>query len=293
MLDMFMESSGRVGNALTIDLEDWRQLVGWKMAGKFIHPDGAVLDELDALLRLLSERGTRVTFFVLANVAQAYPNVIRSIAEAGHEIASHGWSHCRVYLQSPRTFRAETRQAKDLLEQIVQESVVGYRAAEFSITAASWWALEVLGELGFKYDSSVYPVSAKRYGVPGFPPFPSTVTIRPGTVVEEIPPSTLEWKGRRWPIGGGTTLALLPYRVLEAGIRALNSQHQPAVLYFHPYEFSPRQLKLPVAIATPSNLAIALRHSLPHNFARKRIPHRVRRLLSDFRFGPTKEVIND
>jgi polysaccharide deacetylase family protein (PEP-CTERM system associated) len=285
------QTGGRVINALTIDLEDWRQLVRWKMTGEVSGPEQAVTREVDTLLCLLSQHGTRATFFVLANVAKTYPHLVRRIAEEGHEIASHGWSHRRVYTQSPQLFRAETLQSKELLEQIVQQPVVGYRAAEFSITSASWWALELLAELRFEYDSSIYPVAARRYGIPRFDPNPSTLSLGNGRSLREIPPLTLEWAGRRWPVGGGTTFALVPSRVIDGTIRSQNSRHRPAVLYFHPYEFSSERLKPHMGQAAPSSLSIGLRHSVPHNFARQRIPHRVHKLLTEFHFAPIKEML--
>jgi polysaccharide deacetylase family protein (PEP-CTERM system associated) len=282
-----------VVNALTIDLEDWRQLAHRKITGQFIRPTADVVTETDFLLELLARAGVRATFFVLGNVAEAYPGLICRIDAACHEIASHGLTHTLVYRQSIAEFRAETRRAKALLEDTIGRPVVGYRAAEFSITIRSWSALQVLAEEGFRYDSSVFPIAGRRYGVGSAPLGPHTVTTSGGARIVEFPPTAVVWCGRRWPIAGGGYFRVLPYAVTRAALRRVNAEERPGVVYLHPYEFAPDRLTVPVRSRTVRRLMVYLRYGILHNLGRQRIRERFERLLADFQFAPIREVLHN
>lgn len=287
--------SGQVLNALTIDVEDGRQLLHWKMTGDVIPPSPKVVCETESLLAILSAHNVRATFFVLSNVAETFPDLVRRIDDAGHEIASHGLSHSLVYRQSPAQFREETRRAKDLLQAIIGKPIYGYRAAEFSITKRSWWALDILAEEGFVYDSSIYPIAGKRYGVASFPLEPHGIRTRQNNAILEFPLTAIERWGRRWPVAGGGYFQFSPYWLTRAAIREVNQRGRPAVVYLHPYEFADNKLKLrvPLSKLSPRACFVYIRHSTIRNFARESLRHRFIRLLHDFRFVPIKELVQN
>lgn len=277
-------------NALSFDVEDWRQIVRWKLTGEVTDPDPAVVRETDGILELLDGAGVRATFFVLANVARTFPELVRRIDAAGHEVGSHGFSHRLVYRQSPEEFREESRRAKELLEWTLGKPVLGYRAAEFSVTRASWWALEILAELGFEYDSSVYPIGGRRYGVPDSPLVPYRVEME-GRNILEFPMTAVERRGRRLPVAGGGYFRLMPYSWTRAAIRKVNAEGRTAVVYLHPYEFTTSRLSVDVDHTSLRSRLIALRYSAVHNFAPARVRRRFERLLRDFRFDSIHSLI--
>lgn len=280
-------------NALTIDLEDWRQLVSRRITGRLDPPDPAVLDEVLFILDTLAEHRVRATFFVLDSIAAAFPRMVRRISALGHEIASHGSSHQRIYNQTPDEFRRETREARQRLEEVTGEAVSGYRAAEFSITMRSLWALEILAEEGFIYDSSIYPIRGRRYGIPGFPPEPGVLKTRNGGRIVEFPPTTIEALGRRWPVAGGGYFALLPYNITREALRVRNGKGLPALVFLHPYEFSESLLRVRVPKPSIRGALISLRYSVLQRLTRGLIRDRFRRLLADFDFSPVRDLLNN
>jgi polysaccharide deacetylase family protein (PEP-CTERM system associated) len=275
-------------NVLTFDVEDWHQLVEWKLTGTLPPCSPNVVGLTHDILDALSRRGIRATFFVLGLVARAYPQLVRDIDAAGHEIGSHGWSHKLVYRQTPGEFAAETRQSKAALEDIVGRAIAGYRAAEFSITAASLWALEILADAGFKYDSSVFPIRARRYGIPDAPLEAYQVTTPSGHIME-LPLTVVAWRGRRYPVGGGGYFRVAPYALTKAAISRVNAAGRPAVIYFHPYEFS-RALLVPPVLSVKGWLAGA-RYLLFHNVNRQTNRRKFARLLDEHRFVPAAEIL--
>ncbi len=275
-------------NALTIDVEDWHQLVEWKLNGTMPACSPHVVRQTHDVLAMLAERGVRATFFVLGLVARAFPQLVRDIHSSGHEIGCHGWSHTLVYRQSPAEFAAETRQAKDALENIIGGAVTGYRAAEFSITDASRWALDALAQAGFLYDSSIFPMRGRRYGMPDSPTSPYRVETSSGSIME-LPMTVVTRRSRRYPVGGGGYFRLAPYALTRAAIREVNAAGHPAVVYFHPYEFSDRLL-LP-RLSSISGYLRGGRYLLFHNMNRRANRRRFARLLEDCRFAPASEIL--
>lgn len=276
-------------NALTFDIEDWHQLVEWKLNGVRPACSDHVLGQTYDILDTLAARDIRATFFILGLVAEAHPKLVRDIAAAGHEVGSHGWSHELIYRQTREAFAAETRRSKAVLEDAVGTRIDGYRAAEFSITTQSLWALDELVEAGFTYDSSIFPIAGSRYGIPGTPLGPHTVTTAAGDLIE-VPLTAVEWRGRHWPVGGGGYFRLLPYAVTRAAVEQTNAQGRAANIYFHPYEFS-RSLLVP-RLASASRYVTGGRYVLFHNMNRHLNRRRFARLLSDFDFAPIKDLIN-
>lgn len=275
-------------NALTFDVEDWHQLVEWKLNGTLPDCSPSVLEQTYPLLELLAARGVRATFFVLGLVARAFPQLVRDIDAGGHEVASHGWSHRLVYRQAPGEFAAETRQSKAALEDIVGHAISGYRAAEFSITNASLWAHDILADAGFRYDSSVFPIRARRYGISDAPTMPYRVETASGEIME-LPLTVVDWRGRRYPVGGGGYFRLAPYALTRAAIKKVNAAGRSAVVYFHPYEFS-RTLLLP-RVSTARSYLVGGRYLLFHNMNRHVNRRRFARLLDDYRFAPAAEIL--
>jgi polysaccharide deacetylase family protein (PEP-CTERM system associated) len=268
-----------ITNALTIDFEDWYQgleIPHTEWAGY----EDRVIPAGRKLLRILEEAGTRATFFILGYVAEKHPEIVREIAAAGHEIGTHGYSHTLIYQQSPDLFRSEMDRGIKLLEDITGQRVLGHRAPFFSITRESLWALEVLGELGIRYDSSIFPVLNYRYGIADAPRWPYQVEAGQQQLME-FPISTLQVLGRNLPIAGGAYFRIFPYAFTRSAFRSLNSKGHPAVFYLHPWELDPEHPRIP----------LPRRISLTHYFNLHRTEDRLRRMLRDFKFAPMQEVL--
>lgn len=199
------------------------------------------------LLDQLATKEIKATFFVLGKLARTHPSLVRAIHAAGHEVASHSWEHRRVHTFTRAGFREDARKAKDALEQVIGARVVGYRAPTFSVVRETAWALDVLVELGFVYDSSIFPIAHDRYGIPAAPRAPFLAQGEQHQILE-LPLATLRLCGMNWPIGGGGYFRLLPLWVVEYGLRRTAEQCRPAVamLYAHPWEFDPAQPGLPL-----------------------------------------------
>jgi len=241
--------------------------------------ESRVVANTERLLELLSTSGQRATFFVLGWVAERYPSLVRRIASGGHEIASHGYGHELITGQSPTAFREDIRKAKEILENILSQSVLGYRAPSFSITKDTMWALQVLVEEGYLYDSSIFPVFHDRYGMPSANPKAHQLST-PSGVLWEVPPSTVKYMGIRLPVAGGGYFRLYPYAILRAMLRKLEGEGCPLVMYMHPWEFDPGQPKM------EGSLVSRIRHYLNLD----KTESRMQSLLQDFSFAPIREV---
>ena len=239
----------RIANALTIDVEDYFQVAALAEAvdrEDWHSMEYRVEANTHRLLELLERHETRATFFTLGWVAEKSPGLVRDIQKAGHEVASHGYSHQLIYNQTPEVFREETRRSKKILEDITGEPITGYRAASYSITNQSRWALDILAEEGFVWDSSIFPVHHDRYGMPGTPRWPHRLTTDNGHELAEFPLSTLKFPGYNLPIAGGGYFRLFPYWFSRWGLGSINRQGQPFVFYLHPWEVDPGQPRLDV-----------------------------------------------
>lgn len=276
-----------VRNLLTFDLEDYFHATGLRDAVDPLQWDrlpGRVEYTTRRLLRILAEHGVTATFFALGWVANRYPDLVREIVAAGHELASHGWSHELVYEQTLERFRDDLLRTKELLEDVGGRPVLGYRAPCFSVTDRNRWALEVVAETGHRYDASIYPTRRRRYGDPSCPPEIHR-PLRPAwdhAGLWEVPATVVRVLGRNVPVAGGGYFRFFPYRVTRAAIRHLNRRSRPAVVYLHPWEIDPDQPRLRGASAADS-----WRHYLNLD----RTEARLRRLLRDFEFGPVVEAI--
>ena len=270
-------------NALTIDLEDYYHVSAFQhqvSQEDWKERPSRVGQSTERLLDWLDAAGCKATFFTLGWVAEWHPEVVRLVAERGHEIACHSLRHRTVYEMEPAEFREDTSQAKKLLEDISGKEVLGYRAPSFSITEKAFWAFEVLCELGFAYDSSVFPVRHPNYGTVTASRRPFRIETPSGTLVE-FPMSTMEIAGVRSPFAGGAYFRLLPYWYTRWGIRYLNdSEAMPVCVYLHPLELDPEQPHM------SGNLTARLRHY----FGLSRTPRKFQQLLRDFEFAPLCEM---
>ena len=244
-------SAGSIRNALSFDVEDYFQVAALAAAvdRKSWDKQPSRVDANTArLLDLLAERGVHATFFVLGWIAERHPAIVRSIAAAGHEIACHGYSHELIYRQSPEAFREETRRSKGILEDQAQARIRGYRAATWSITRKSLWALDILAEQGFSYDSSIFPTHHDLYGIPEAPRVPHRLSLPGGATLLEFPPSTVRLGPVNLPVAGGGYFRLLPLAVTRWAIRRINREGLPFLFYLHPWEIDPDQPRMKVGL---------------------------------------------
>jgi len=271
-------------NALSFDVEEWfhnTSLEKYIERSRWEACESTIERNVRALLFLLKEKGVFATFFTLGWIAERHPGLVREISGAGHEIATHGWSHTRAYQQTPEEFEAELRKSADLLEKITGQPVLGHRAACFAITPDTRWVIEALERGGFAYDSSIFPVAHDRYGMVGAPRFPYILRRNGARNLVEFPPSTWRFMGTNIPIAGGGYFRLYPYALTRFFIRDLNRRGHPAMVYLHPPEFDPDQPKVKMSPVDSFRVYVGIKS----NF------RKLERLLWDFKFAPVKEVL--
>jgi polysaccharide deacetylase family protein (PEP-CTERM system associated) len=272
-------------NALSIDVEDWYQVSDFEAEVK--RPDwgqyeGRVVQNTGRLLALLRDYQVRATFFILTWNAERFPELVRQIDRDGHEIASHGYEHRLIYEQTPQEFRADVTRSLDILKSLTGKQILGYRAPSFSITQESLWALDTLVDLGFAYDSSIFPVRDTLYGIRDSQRFPYVIRRNGARQLVEFPMSTVRLGRRNLPLGGGAYLRLLPYRYFHWGMTRLQREGRPAVVYLHPWEIDPGQPRLRVR---------GKRGYSSHYLRLRAMEGKLRRLLRNFRFAPIREVL--
>ncbi len=275
-------------NALTVDVEDYFQVTAF--AGVVDRDDWAVYpsrveNNTRRVMDLLEEHKLKGTFFVLGWVAERFPMLVREISDAGHEVACHGFGHELVYNLRPDAFRKDLRLAKATLEDITGRQVLGYRAPSYSITDKSLWALDILIEEGFRYDSSIFPIYHDNYGIPGAQRFPHDIRRENGTI-REFPLTTMNMdlpgKKLALPIAGGGYLRLLPANIIHWGMRRINQvDGQPAVLFFRPWEIDAEQPRI------KARLKSRFRHYVNIDLTEDKLRH----LFKGLEFGTMMEVL--
>jgi len=274
-------------NALTFDVEDYFHV---ESAASVVRRadwptyESRVQANTRRILDLLDTAEVKATFFVLGWVAERDPALVREIGDRGHEVACHSFAHRLVYAMTLQEFRADVRRAKTAIEDAAGVAVVGYRAPTFSIVRRTIWALDVLAEEGFEYDSSIFPIHHDRYGMPRAPRFPHLVRVGGDRTLAEFPMTTLTIAGTRLPFSGGGYFRLLPYGLIHRVLSWINTrEHQPAIVYLHPWEFDPGQPRLDIRGLS------RFRHYVNLSATESKL----RRLLADFTFGPARDVLRE
>ncbi len=268
-------------NIITIDLEEWYH-------GNLVQDMFSDQEELEVrviantkkLLALFHEANAKATFFVLGCIAERFPELIAEIRSYGHEIATHGYAHELIYKQTKEEFLRDIKNARQIIEGITSEKVKGYRAPSWSVTENSLWALTVLQEEGFLYDSSIFPIRTFLYGIPSAPQFMNyPLKRREEKGLAEVPPSTLSLFGKKFGFSGGFFFRVLPYFIIENGIKRVNKTGNPAVVYLHPREIDPDEPRI----------RLNLRDALINYYGTKWTERKLRKLLKKYQFTSIEE----
>ncbi|WP_206099536.1 XrtA system polysaccharide deacetylase [Rheinheimera riviphila] len=268
-------------NALTVDVEDYFHVAAFEQQitpADWQHMTPRVDRNTRVLLDQFDRNNAKATFFFLGWVAERFPDLVKEVQRRGHEVASHGFSHTRVHQQTQAEFRDDVVKAKDILEQLTGEAVIGYRAPSFSINKQSEWAFEILKDIGHVYSSSTYPIKHDLYGVPDWPQQPY---MRPEGIWE-IPMPTLTMLGRQLPIAGGGYFRLMPYWLSSTLIsKFLREDRMPYMFYFHPWEVDPEQPRVEGA---------GQKSKFRHYVNLDKMEHKLDRLLTQFNWGSLGQV---
>ncbi|MDL1956172.1 MAG: DUF3473 domain-containing protein [Candidatus Desulfofervidus auxilii] len=280
-------------NALTIDLEDYFQVEAFASRINYNDWDNYpchIEKNTKKILDILDFYQIKATFFCLGWIAKRYPLLIKTIAQKGHEIASHGYAHKPIYKQSPKEFREDIKRTKNILEDIIGKPVFGYRAPTYSITQKTLWALEILAEEGYKYDSSIFPIKHDLYGIPNAPRFPFVVMFQRVNVqtcqrLFEFPLTTLRILNLNIPIAGGGYFRLFPYVFIKNALKYINiKEKKPFIFYFHPWELDPNQ---------PRINHIPWRSRFRHYVNLHKTEKKLKKLLLDFKFNTVLKILNN
>ena len=274
-------------NAMTVDVEDYFHVSAFEKEIPISSWDSMpmrVLGNTERILDLFDKHSVKATFFVLGWVAERAPELVKKIGARGHEVACHGMGHQRIYKIGREAFELDVDRSKKLLEDITGLPVHGYRAPSYSITNDSIWALDVLINAGFKYDSSIFPIHHDLYGIPKAPRHPHTLE-REGGSIKEFPPTTYEikvfGKTANLPVSGGGYLRLLPIKFISSALKKINNQGHEAVIYFHPWEIDPQQPRIKAG----------LKSRFRHYVNLKKTYGKLEVLLSEMQFAPMAEVL--
>ncbi len=274
-----------ITNAFTVDVEDYYQVEAFSrhiQRSEWGNYTSHVEKNTDDILALLDEKNIKATFFTLGCVAEKKPSIVRKIVDQGHEIASHGYSHKLIYKQSQEKFRDETIKSKAILEDIAQTEVRGYRAATYSITRKSLWALDILVEAGFIYDSSIFPIRHDRYGIADINPLPHKLETPGGHSIVEFPITILKTRLINFPVAGGGYFRLFPYTFTRWALKHVNQQQNEFVFYIHPWEIDQTQ-----PVIRKAGLVTKFRHY--NNI--KNCKQKLEKLLADFEFDTLGAIL--
>lgn len=269
-------------HGMSVDVEDWYHSILEIGPEQWFRHEERVMPATGELLACLARGGVKATFFVLGDVAERHPELVPMIETAGHEIACHGYAHRLVYDLTPNQFRDDLSHTLDILRSQAQQPIRGYRAPYWSITERSAWALDIVAEMGLRYDSSIYPTRTSLYGIPTAPRVPFRLNTPGGQSLIEIPPSVLKFPLRNVPFAGGIYLRLLPYILVRWGMRRFERQGRSGLVYIHPPEFDPNKPRLAMPLAS------RILHYARLNALRTKLP----RLLDEFRFAPLGALVD-
>lgn len=273
----------RAGRLLvSVDIEDWPQST-WDRS---LEITARSVRNTELVLEILAEHHQKVTMFVLGKFAEKFPETVKQIAREGHEVASHGYGHIEIFRQTPAQFREDAQRAKSLLEDLIGQRVIGYRAPDFSILSDTIWALDILAELGFQYDSSIFPIKETRYGIGEWPTHPVCVRLPSGRSIIELPIATLNLLGQQLPVAGGGYHRLLPWVVIRYVIARSSRRGETFTTYCHPYEFDSAEF-------ATLGLNIPLKVRLHQGVGRKGFRLKFERMLATFRVVQAYEIAGD
>jgi polysaccharide deacetylase family protein (PEP-CTERM system associated) len=270
-------------HCLTFDIEEHFQVSAFDslaQRGQWDRLESRVQRNTEKILAILETRKISATFFVLGWVAERHPNLIRALASAGHEVASHGYEHRMVTTQTPDQFREDIRKSKTILENLIGAEVMGYRAPSFTIVKQTQWALQILVEEGYRYDSSIFPIRHDRYGMPGARPYRHRLDTPIGSIWE-VPPATVQIARARFPVAGGGYFRFFPYPLLRTLLKWAESEGEPLVIYLHPWELDPQQPRMQGGVIS----------RLRHYLNLEKTEGRLLQLLGDFKFGPIRDAV--
>ncbi|MEA5503189.1 polysaccharide deacetylase family protein [Halotia wernerae UHCC 0503] len=270
----------RQQHAFTVDVEDWYH--GAADEEMKVSAERRLHYGLGSLLEFLAEYEIRGTFFWLGQAALDSPHLVKEVAKAGHEIGCHGWFHEFVYKMSPQRFKSDTQRTQELLADLTGKPVVAYRAPYFSITRSSLWALEILAELGFRYDSSIFPVRNWRYGIADFNTQPQQINTPSGSIYE-IPLSIRQVLGQNIPMGGGAYFRLYPYMLTRNNFLTAEREGRPVVFYIHPWELDPDH----------PPISLRWKERLTHNISLRSTKPKLQQLLQEFSFTSLGEILDN
>jgi polysaccharide deacetylase family protein (PEP-CTERM system associated) len=266
--------------AFTVDVEDWYQ----SCVDINAPISERVLRNMDRVLSFLDECGVKGTFFVQGRVAETFPKLLESLVAEGHEVQSHGYSHRPLFSLDRKALRTELERARKTVEDACGMPVTAFRAQDFSVLRHNLWTLDVMGEIGFTVDSSIFPMRTRRYGISGWELSPHYLTLSNGTAILEVPVAIWEVRGMRLPVAGGGYFRVLPQRLLERGLRSIVLSGRPAVIYCHPYEFNPEEL-------ADFRTELPFRVRFSQGLGRGSFRQRVKGLLGRLAFGRFDEVL--
>ena len=272
-------------NVLSIDVEDYYHVAAFEKHVRFEDWDkfeSRVERNTRHLLELLSQGNIEATFFFLGWVAERNKSLVREVKSQGHEIGCHSFSHKMIFTQQREEFKKDIERSKSILEDLIGEKVIGYRAPTYSITKDSLWALDVLIEMGFQYDSSIFPIFHDRYGIPDFPRSPHFINREGFGRILEFPLSTIKILNQNIPIAGGGYFRIFPYKLIRFGIRKINLvENESAIIYLHPWEFDPDQPRI------NGSFLSKFRHYINLQNTKKRFCQ----LIKDFKFTSFENII--
>jgi polysaccharide deacetylase family protein (PEP-CTERM system associated) len=269
-------------NAMTVDVEDYFQVSAFENVVDRADWDNIacrIPQNIEKILPLFERHNTRATFFTLGWVAERFPGLIRDIVAAGHEIASHGWSHVRVPNTNPDDFFSDIDRTRKLLQDVSGQAVNGYRAASYSVTKQTLWVYEKLAQAGYQYSSSIFPIRHDLYGIPDAPRKPFVIAE---SGITEIPLTTVNLAGKNFPCSGGGWFRLMPYALFKAGLKRVNEKDNlSGIFYFHPWEVDPDQ---------PRQENIPVKTAFRHYLNLTRMEKRLDSLLEDFDWDTMQQV---
>jgi len=266
-----------ITNAISIDVEEYFQVTDFEGIVEKRAFEPRLQQSMETVLGILDDAKVHATFFVLGSVAEKYKGLIRRVSDLGHDIASHGYGHKLIYNQSHQEFKEDILKAKQILEDITGKPINGYRAPTFSIRKDTLWALDILTEAGFKYDSSIFPIIRKRYGIRDFSRKPILIKCPNGADILEVPISTLKFGKINIPFSGGGYMRFLPYKTIKYCTEHINKKEGlPVIVYLHPWELDPDQPRI------KANFMREFRHYCNLKSTKTKLIQ----LLKDFSFGP-------